>query len=146
MKYLLLDCNNLAHRTWHVMKGNSKLLHDTAGMFGVLRDLVFLQEIHDCENVVFCFDSMTSLRKEFYPEYKANHERHPALDRQINALKTELLPGCGFKNVLCFAGYEADDIIGSICQNLRTKTECEMVIVSSDGDLLQLLGPKITIW
>lgn len=154
MKCLLFDCHNQAHRNWHAMNGISDLYRKTAAMFGVLRDIHKFQDIHEAERVAFAFDSNDSHRKKLYPQYKADHtsEGKSELYRQIRILRTEILPRIGFKNVFCFKGYEADDIIGSICRwhdsndTPSLPNDYEFIIVSSDCDLYQLLRPKVSIW
>jgi 5'-3' exonuclease len=41
-------------------------------------------------------------------------------------------------------GYEADDIIASVCDNTPAKDE--VVVVSGDKDLLQLLSARVFVW
>lgn len=140
MKWLLLDATNLCHRSFHVLQ------HMRNGViYGVLRDILFLQDVHDTDKIVFCFDSKTNLRKEVYPQYKANHttEGKEDLYRQIALLRL-LLKKIGFSNVFAFQGYEADDLVAQAC--LQLDKDDTAVIVSTDNDLWQCLSTQVTIW
>jgi 5'-3' exonuclease len=58
------------------------------------------------------------------------------LHDQIADLRTGYLPALGYRNIFIQKGYEADDIIASLCSSI---TDGEIVIVSTDTDLWQLL-------
>lgn len=144
MKLLLIDVSNIAFRSWHAMK---QLKHDglgTGAVFGVLRAILQLQGIHSTKNIMFAFDSAESLRKEVYPEYKANRVKSdPDIYRQINLLHEEILPMLGFRNICSLVGYEADDVI-AMC--IKSKPFYKHIIVSTDTDFYQLLSKSVSIW
>ena len=113
-------------------------------IFGFLRHINELARKFDTNKFLFCWDSRVSLRKEIYPEYKANRRVNQTpedkeLDQiayqQFNELKDSVLPRFGFKNIFYKEGYESDDIIASIVKNSPNR----YVVVASDNDLFQLL-------
>lgn len=152
---LFIDANFLCHRAWHAMGGLSFGNNPTGVIFGVLRDVTFMMDKCDTENVAFCFDSHRSKREDMLVTYKstrklkykdATKEERDAmkgLRKQIQQLHEELLPRIGFRNVFCEEGYEADDLIAQLCLDYSQE---DITIVSSDKDLYQLLSGNIEIW
>lgn len=93
--------------------------------------------------VVLCCDNRRYWRKEYFPHYKAGRKKvreKSALDWHmifeiLGKIKQELKDHFPYK-VLDVDGAEADDIIGTLAPR-HAGTE-EVLIVSSDGDFLQL--------
>ena len=54
----------------------------------------------------------------------------------------KVLPKFGFKNNFIQTGMEADDVIAGITQNYKE----EIVIISADQDLYQLLSPTVSMY
>jgi len=115
----------------------------------------------ETKDICFCFDSASSLRKEIYPEYKSNRKASKespeltseqleelklfqAFRKQVSRLRKGYLPAIGFRNIFRAEGYEADDIIASLCET--TPSEKKVIIVSADHDLYQLLSGSVSIW
>jgi len=157
MKWLVLDCSYLCHRAFHTTGGLSFNDIKTGVIFGFLRDVVNLCGFHDTNNIVFCFDSKSSKRREIYMPYKqVRRDRYKEMDedelkiwremrKQVKLLRTTYLPEIGFKNIFVQKGYEADDLIASFCRgNIRNPAEA--IIVASDHDLYQLLSPSVSMW
>jgi len=93
--------------------------------------------------VVLCCDNRKYWRKEYFPFYKANRKKnrdksdldwHLIFD-MLAKFKQELKDNFPYK-VLDIEGAEADDIIGTLVP--RVKTDEKVLILSSDGDFLQL--------
>jgi DNA polymerase I len=143
--YIVIDVNNLAHRNWHALANvRGEFTHRT--LFGMLRDISFLEEVLGPGRFVFCFDSETNFRKLECPGYKAKRPEPPdrgLLHGEIHDLKT-ILHNLGFRNCLCHHGFEADDLMAFITQ--RKGPEETVYLVSSDQDLYQLLADKVLIW
>lgn len=138
--------------------GMQGLSHDemqTGVLFGMLKDIDFLQRTHATNNLVFCFDDGPGIRKTIFPGYKASREqqrskmssderlRVEALIRQVDLLKTNLLADIGYRNIVFQSGYEGDDMIAAICQHHCKK---DLIVVSSDQDMYQLLSDRVRIW
>lgn len=110
-------------------------------------------DLHSTNRVAWTFDRGCDKRREIFSQYKRNRHKDQSpeerqafsnLRKQLYRLRTRYLPEIGFKNVLSQDGYEADDIIASVCDNLPKGEEA--IIVSSDEDLFQLLGPRVCMW
>jgi 5'-3' exonuclease len=86
----------------------------------------------------------TSFRNDFYPPYKAQRELPPAeLEAQLDACR-ELGEAFGATTFIDDR-YEADDIIATLCGPLRADG-CEVVVVTSDKDLCQLVADGVTLY
>ena len=92
-----------------------------------------------------CFDAgAKTFRNELYPAYKANRGAPPEdLVPQFDLCR-ELVEKMGFATAMT-PGFEADDLIASLTRRLR-ENDHEVVIVTGDKDLTQLLGPGVTIY
>lgn len=93
--------------------------------------------------VIFDYSSKT-FRNELYPEYKANR----------NAPPEDLIPQFGLIrqatiafNLPCIEmeGFEADDLIATYCK-LACEAGGDTTIISSDKDLMQLVGPTVGMY
>lgn len=154
MLTLLIDAHYLCWRAYHT---TGKLTYNgdaTGVVFGFLRDIETLRSRFLTDRMAFCFDSTSvSKRKQLRPSYKANRnvvhcspkELNDAesVRRQINQLRLHTLSQLGYLNVFMEPGYEADDIIASIC---RSGLEKDIIIVSGDADLFQLLRKGVTMY
>jgi DNA polymerase-1 len=82
-------------------------------------------------------------RHRVFPEYKANRLAPPEdLVQQIPDVK-RVCDALGVSRVE-LAGFEADDLIGTLARQ-ASRDGYEVVIVSSDKDLLQLVGDSIRV-
>ena len=109
----------------------------TGALFGLTNTLFRIIAEMDPEHVVACFDRPEkTFRQESQESYKANREA-PEDDMivQIEAARG-LLKSYGV-HVAEKAGYEADDLLGTLAL-ADAKDGEEVILVSCDGDLLQL--------
>ncbi|MBK9166212.1 MAG: DNA polymerase I [Bryobacterales bacterium] len=82
-----------------------------------------------------------TLREQEYAAYKANRsemppdlaEQIPWVRRMLDALRIPVIE---------FPGYEADDVIGTVAKRVAAH-EADVVIVSSDKDMLQLVNGQV---
>ena len=96
------------------------------------------------ELIAAVFESGKTFREEtLYAEYKANRtEMPPDLKEQIPYIR-RLLAAMRIP-ILQYEGYEADDVIGAIAS--RTSDTHDVVIVSSDKDMLQLVNDRVHMY
>lgn len=114
------------------------------GIIGFFNILFRTLETYKPDYFAICFDrSEETVRKQEYPEYKANRSKAPDdLYAQMVTLK-EILENSNL-NYLDQAGYEADDIIASLVKQ-NVKNVDHQYVYSSDLDLLQLSDEKTSI-
>jgi len=93
--------------------------------------------------IVVAFDKgKVTFRNADYPEYKAQRKPTPSeLSEQFPAAR-EVLEALGI-TMLEIDGFEADDIIGTLA--IRVAGDQEILIVTGDRDLLQLVNPQVHV-
>ncbi|MBI4827443.1 MAG: DNA polymerase I [Nitrospinae bacterium] len=96
-------------------------------------------------HAVMVFDSKEkTFRHEMYEDYKAHRpEMPPDLAEQIPWI--DRLVAARNLPALRLAGYEADDLIGTLAHR-AVKEGFDVVIVTSDKDMMQLVGPGVRIF
>ncbi|MCD4831812.1 MAG: DNA polymerase I [Anaerohalosphaeraceae bacterium] len=95
--------------------------------------------------LVVAMDSKTpSFRADLYPEYKAHRPPMPEeMPVQINRIE-QILEAMRIP-MIRRDGFEADDIIGTLCKK-ASDVGIDAYICSKDKDMLQLLGEKVFIY
>ena len=86
----------------------------------------------------------TSFRNELYDDYKANRDEPPPELRPQFRLVREAARAFGLP-VVDVEGFEADDLIAAYARPARAAGE-PVTIVSSDKDLMQLVGDGVAMW
>ena len=149
-RVLLIDCSAVCYRalysSGHLKTSDGRPSGVYFGFFNILYKLCCNGK---AAHFVFCWDSQQSHRKLLFPEYKGNREHSEDVVeafKQFKHLRTHILPELGFINNLFKVGYEADDLIASVCKYDPPKRNQEYCIVSADHDLYQLLTPNICMW
>ncbi|MEE9566454.1 MAG: DNA polymerase I, partial [Desulfobacteria bacterium] len=117
----------------------------TNATFGFTNMLLKLLSDRKPEHMVMAFDAKgPTFRHEIYEAYKANRPPMPDdLAVQIPYIK-QVVEGMNILS-LELAGYEADDIIGTLAREAE-KTGFHVVMVTGDKDFKQLVSPGISIW
>lgn len=149
-RLLIIDSNSIIHRAYHALPSlTTKKGELVNAVYGFL--LVFLKAIKDFrpDFIAAAFDSPApTFRHKKYKEYKAKRPKAPEeLYQQIPKVK-EVLGAFGVP-VFEIAGFEADDIIGTI-SSLAPKKQIipplETIILSGDLDSLQLVDNKTKVY
>ena len=103
-----------------------------------------LAKTYKPEYIAAVFESIgPTLREQEFAEYKANRaEAPPDLGEQIVYIR-RLLEALRIP-ILEFKGFEADDVIGTIARRAE-QAGFDVVIVSSDKDMLQLVTDRVSM-
>lgn len=110
------------------------------GFYNTLTSLI--NQIQPKYLVVAADHPKPTFRHKMYPKYKANRPPMPKeLELQLPMIKT-VLAACNIP-VLQLAGYEADDLIGTITSSLPHNTEA--YIITMDRDTLQLVNEQVSV-
>ena len=145
MKLLVLDGNSIVNRAFYGIKLlSTKDGQFTNAIYGFLTMLEHIRKECEPDGVAIAFDRKEpTFRHVAYAAYKAGRKGMPEeLAQQMPVLK-ELLGLLGYPMVEC-AGWEADDILGTLAKACRdTGNEC--VIATGDRDSLQLVGQGVTV-
>ena len=111
-------------------------------VYGFTNMLTKLVEDSDADFLAVIFDTARkTFRSNIYPDYKANRppppeELVPQFDLIREATRVYSLP------CLEMEGFEADDLIATYAR-LAVEQGYDVTIVSSDKDLMQLVGPGV---
>ena len=111
-------------------------------VYGFTAMLIKLVDETDADHIAVIFDAgRRTFRNDIYPDYKANRPEAPEeLIPQFDLVREATRAF----NVACveMAGFEADDLIATYAR-LAVKAGAEVTIVSSDKDLMQLVGDRV---
>jgi 5'-3' exonuclease len=147
-KTLVIDGMALLFRHFYATSFRNQFMYNgngipTNAVQGVIRHSLKLIETLQPTHVVMTWDmGKETIRNEWFKDYKSNRTAPPAeMIPQFDYVK-KIIDDMGIYQV-GLTGYEADDIIGTLS---TINTDSEMIIVSGDRDLLQLLNPSNRIW
>ena len=144
-KIVLIDGHSILNRAFYglPMLSNSKGI-PTNAIYGFLNIMFKILEEEKPEYLTVAFDvHAPTFRHKMYAEYKGTRKPMPEELRTQVPLMKEILQAMGVK-VVEQAGYEADDLLGTIAKSAEEKG-IDAVIVSGDRDLLQLASEHIKI-
>lgn len=143
-KILLIDGNNLAHRTHHAQKLSTSSGQSTGMIYGSINSILSVQRELRAEQVIVVWDVLggSAFRKSLYPLYKGNRDEKEAVFIEEMSLLKQTLTAMGVTQV-SKAGSECDDVIGYIAKCLYP--EYNVYILSNDKDFLQLCDDRITV-
>ncbi len=145
-RLLLVDGTSYIYRAFFALPflSNSKGI-PTNAVYGFARMINKLLNEYNPTHMAVVFDvSRSTFRTERFREYKAHRPKMPdELSIQIPYIK-KLLASWGIPKIE-LAGYEADDIIGTLAKEAE-KESWQVLIVSPDKDLCQLVTPKISMY
>ena len=154
MDIVLIDGMHLCYRMFHSHKALYSSEGEPTGMiYGVLNNLLAIQNKFQKSPVIFCWDKGTSWRRavaSYYKAKRASSTSFTEVDRkrmllQLARLKEEFVSVIGLPQ-LEVESIEGDDIIGILSYQLE-QLDCvdEIFIYSGDKDFNQLLTDKVSI-
>lgn len=145
MKIMVIDGNSILNRAFYGVRQLSN--HEglpTNAIYGFLATFFKLQDDEKPDRTIVCFDVREkTFRHLKFDTYKATRKGMPdELAAQLPVVK-EVLDAMGI--VRCEqAGYEADDLIGTISRKADENGDA-CVVVTGDRDSLQLIGGGTTV-
>jgi DNA polymerase-1 len=145
-RLFLIDGYSNIFRAFFAIRGLSTTSGEpTNAVYGFNQMLRKLLREEEPEYVGVALDpSGPTVRSERFAEYKANRAPMPEdLRPQIPRIKA-LLEAYGIP-VLQLEGFEADDVLGTLARKAAAGG-FEVVLVSSDKDLMQLVGDGIRLY
>ena len=115
----------------------------TKAIYGVTNMLLKVLREKDPKFISMLWDAKgPTFRHKIYEEYKANRPPMPDdLSVQIPYIR-KVVDALGLPQME-MEGYEADDLIATIVKKLP---DVDILIVTGDKDLSQLLSPRVSIW
>ena len=145
-KIVLLDGYSLMYRAFHALQSPMSAPDGapTNAVHGFVMMLLKAVEEEKPEKLAVAFDvHAPTLRAQRYADYKGTRKPMPDELRAQDPIIRELIVRMGLP-ILELAGYEADDILGTVSARCEREGR-EAVIVTGDRDSFQLSGEKTTI-
>jgi 5'-3' exonuclease len=146
---LLVDGNSLLNTGFHGIKNMYNGDDHIGGLYHFLNTLRKLIDSYFITKVVVFWDGKdnTKPRTKIYPEYKLNRRLKPKPKEEVDSYGRQKLRTQEYLEELyvrqsTFKWCEADDCIGYYCDN---NNEEEIIILTSDRDLLQLISEKVSM-
>ena len=145
-KIILLDGHSLAFRAFFALPDTliTSSGQVTNAVYGFTSMLIKLMADERPQAVVACFDKgAPQFRIDRYAAYKAGRAETPDLFRQQLPLIREVLQALRIP-IVELEGYEADDLLATLTNNCRSE-DCEVIVVTGDRDILQLVGKGVSV-
>ena len=144
---ILIDGMSLVFRAYHALQRTamqSPSGEPSFAVFAFANILTSLLDKHSPDAIAVVFDTPEpTFRHELYDQYKAHRDAFPEdLVPQLARIKS-MITMLGLEMVE-MPGFEADDIIGTICKR-ESNDGHEILCVTSDKDYFQLVNNKVKI-
>ncbi|MGO8683075.1 MAG: DNA polymerase I [Thermoleophilia bacterium] len=145
-RLFLVDGSSLAYRAFFALPESiaTRQGFPTNALYGFSQMMLKIVTEYEPATVVVAWDAREkTFRHEEFADYKAQRPHMPdSLSQQWPHLE-ELVAAFGFVN-LKLAGYEADDILGTLAEYAKAMT-ISSVVVTGDRDALQVVDDCIAV-
>ncbi len=144
-KLVILDGHAIIHRAFHAIQPlNTSSGELVNAVFGFTSMLLNILEIEKPDYIAIAFDRKgKTFRHHADANYKATRKKTaPELIGQIGRIY-EIARAFSIP-IFSENGFEADDILGGICEKVKAE-DLHVVVVSGDRDLLQLVNEKVSV-
>lgn len=146
-KLVILDSHAIIHRAYHALPDfTSSKGEPTGALYGLTTMLLkSLQDLKPDYIIAARDRAEKTHRHEVYENYKATRAKtDDALVEQL--IKSEEVFRAFGIPVYDAAGYEADDVVGTIAKQLSKHKGLEIIVVTGDMDLLQLINDNVEVY
>ncbi len=145
-RLVLIDGHALVHRAYHAMPELTTSSGERVeAIYGFLRMLLRVIKDLNPTHLIVSFDlPEPTFRNKMFPDYQAHR---PPTEEAMKAQLARLREVVGSMNIPVFekAGYEADDMIGTLSRQ-AVRDGLETYIVTGDRDILQLVqGDRVNV-
>ena len=140
-KVLIIDGMNFIHRA-NISFGKSNDSSEYVLIYNFFRNLRASVEQISPSKLFFVLEGHPKFRYDIYPEYKANRrvktaEKQSAKDKIHSDSDIILQLINNLPVTICKAlNYEADDVVSTLCENLKDE---QVIVLSNDSDYIQVL-------
>lgn len=145
-KLIIIDGNAILHRAYHayppLTNNKGQVINAAYGFFSMLFSIITDQKP---EYLAVCFDmAAPTFRKELFVGYHANRIKLPEDFVPQIVLVHEFLEKMKV-SIFELEGYEADDLIGTLATKAVLTKNLEVIIVTGDRDMLQLVNKNVKV-
>ncbi len=137
---VLLDVHAILHRAYHALpEFKSSKGEPTGALYGLSTFLIKLAKDLKPDYIIACNDlAGPTMRHDVYDGYKDGRKKTDdalvaQFERAIDLFKAMNIP------VYSSPGFEADDMLGTIVENLKGDKNTDIIIASGDMDTMQLI-------
>ncbi len=147
-RLVLFDAHAIIHRAYHALPDfATKQGEPTGGLYGLSTMLLRAIAEFEPDFMAACYDLPgPTFRHKEYKDYKAGRKKTDdelkhQLQRSRDVFTAFHIP------IYDAAGFEADDMLGTIVEQTKKNKELELIIVTGDMDTLQLVkGKKVRVY
>lgn len=142
-RLVLLDAHAILHRAYHALPDfTAPNGEPTGALYGLVAMLLKIIEDLKPDYITACYDlAEPTYRHDAYEHYKAGRVKtDDSLVTQIDRSRS-IFEAFGIR-IFDHAGFEADDMLGTIVEQTKGMKDIEIVIASGDMDTLQLITKK----
>jgi DNA polymerase I len=142
-RLVLLDTHAILHRGYHAMpEFSSSKGEPTGGLYGLVAMLLKIITDLKPDYIVAAYDlPKPTYRHLAYDKYKATRPK-TADDLVAQIIRSrDVIRALGIP-IYENEGFEADDVLGTIVEELKKRKDIEIIIASGDMDTLQLVDDK----
>lgn len=147
-RFLLVDGMALLFRAYFATAVTGQFMYNskgtpTNGIYGFMKHFLMGVNHFNPSHVAVCWDmGSKTFRTDMYNGYKSNRPEAPIELVPQFELAKDMVASFDIPNI-GVTGYEADDCIGTLSQVL--KEEAEVVILTGDRDILQVLDKNVSV-
>ncbi len=141
---VLLDAHAILHRGYHAMQGfATRDGKPTGALYGFIMMVLRIYEDIKPDYIAACFDlPKPTFRHISYDGYKAGRSKTD------DALITQIQEAYALCDALAIPvykeeGFEADDLLGTLAEQLKKQPNTRVIIASGDMDTFQLIDDDI---
>jgi len=142
-RLVLLDAHAIIHRAYHALPDFSSTKGEPTGaLYGIVTMLIKIFSDLSPDYVAACYDVPSPThRHDVYDGYKATRKK---IDDELIAQLIRSKDIFHAFNIPIYEakGFEADDVLGTVVDQLKDDPNVEIVIASGDMDTLQLVSGK----
>jgi DNA polymerase-1 len=145
-RLFLIDGNSYIYRAFFALPPAVNFAgFPTNATYGFISFMMKLMKRHQPEYLAVVLDAgRQTFRNQMFVEYKRNRRQVPnGLVLQLPHIRRVL--DAFNVTALELQNYEADDLIGTLCATLCDQ-HCDLIVVSSDKDLMQLITNKVSLF
>lgn len=147
-KLYLIDAFALIYRSYYAFIHSPRVTAsgvNTSAAFGFSLSLAELLETEKPTRVAVVFDpGGPNFRHAMYPDYKGHRPPMPEEMKQALPTIRKIIEGLGIASITV-AGYEADDVIGTLAVQAE-KEGYEVYMITSDKDYAQLVSDRVFMY
>ena len=143
---MLVDGYGLIFRAYHALPPTmtTSAGEQVNAVFGFASMLLDVLRMQHPAYIIVALEGGRTFRHDAFADYKANRAEMPEDLREQIARVHQVIEALNIP-IMSSEGYEADDVIGSLACRCAAEDDLDVVIVTGDSDLLQLVTERVRV-